>query len=175
MNWSSPLSRCPPSGGPGLLSRPLRGHLSSRTASSGPCQAANIPGRTSHTAILAPRQQALGRGGSAGTVTSTAINSGPAWQGEEGEGQDPTAAPHLALGTGGARAVSWVPCCPPALPPAGWASPGLSCSGPSCPPPAPVCFEAAAFEPAHLFPEPPESRPCTWRCRSRSRAGHSCC
>lgn len=60
------------------------------------------------------------RGGSAGTLTSTAMKIGPAWQGEKGEGQDPTAAPHLALGTGGPRAVSWVLlCCPPALPPAG--------------------------------------------------------
>lgn len=40
------------------------------------------------------------RGGSAGTLISTAVKIGPAWQGEEGEGQDPTAAPQLALGTG---------------------------------------------------------------------------
>lgn len=132
-------------------------------------------GRNSHAVQSLPKAVSpRHRGGSAGTLTSTAIKIGPARQGEEGEGQEPTAA-HLALGTGGPRAVSWVLCCPPALPPAGWAFPGLSCSGPLCPPPAPVCSEAAAFEPAHLFLEPPESRPCTWRCRSRSRAGHSCC
>lgn len=93
MNWSSPLSCYPPSGGPGLLSRPLRGHLSPRKATSSSCQAANIPGQDQPHCNPYPKAESpRHRGGLAGTLTSTAIKIGPAWQGEEGEGQVPTAA-----------------------------------------------------------------------------------
>lgn len=46
--------------------------------------------------------------------------------------------------------------------PLGGHRPGLSCSGPSCPPPAPACSAAAAAGPAHPSPGQPGSHPCTW-------------
>lgn len=68
----------------------------------------------------------------------------------------PTPSTARALCTAGAGAALWLRL------PLGGHRPGLSCSGPSCPPPAPACSAAAAAGPAHPSPGQPGSRPCTW-------------
>lgn len=79
------------------------------------------------------------------------------------EGEDPEeAGPHAwSLSTSRAPCMAGQGCAH-TLPPTGWSVARLSCSRPSCPPPAPVCSAAAAAGPAHPSPRQPGSRPCTW-------------
>lgn len=74
------------------------------------------------------------------------------------EGEDPEeAGPHAwSLSTSRAPCMAGQGCAH-TLPPTGRSVARLSCSRPSCPPPAPVCSAAAAAGPAHPSPRQPGS------------------
>lgn len=115
-----------------------------------------------HRAAAKVLGQSGHRAGAAGTIASTPTETRtPA--GWEGKGRPrgrwtsrPAPSAARALCTAGAGAALWLRL------PLGGHRPGLSCSGPSCPPPAPACSAAAAAGPAHPSPGQPGSRPCTW-------------
>lgn len=152
---------CCPSLGALAWASPRGGHLHSHagtqatlTGSKGPGQ-----GRPAALWVPSPRKVILGRGGQAGTVTPTLLK---AWPRREGPGRE--AGGHVPASSTSWFSARW------ALPSPGpcstalrlrllWGGhqPGLSCSGPSCPQPAPVCYEAADVAPAHPSPGPPGS------------------
>lgn len=131
----------------------------------------------SHPGLLQPCAEQLGMEGAAGAWSPTPRTRTPARWEEEGEGREdaephgrPRARWHEAqLGRGCLRGL---PALAAGRRPALWAllrnslwavmAEGLSCSGPSCPPPAPACSGAAAAEPAHPSPGLSGSHPCTW-------------
>lgn len=128
-------------------------------------------------APLALEPAALGTEGAAGTVSSTPVRTRTPCQAEGGGEGWEDAGLHCPEHTGSLhrwgeaasqdllalaadrrpplQALSLVSC---------WAvvTVWLSCSGPSCPPPAPACSGAAVAEPARPSPGPSGSRPCTW-------------
>lgn len=127
--------------------------------------------------LLQPCAEQLGMEGAAGAWSPTPRTRTPARWEEEGEGREdaephgrPRARWHEAqLGRG---CLQGLPALAAGRRPALWAllrnslwavmAEGLSCSGPSCPPPAPACSGAAAAEPAHPSPGLSGSHPCTW-------------
>lgn len=109
---------------------------------------------------------ALGTEGAAGTVSPTPVRTRtPSQGGERRGGRRPARLPrahrHSAhVGEGCLQGppsfgCRWRPPCGPLTNlPLGNGGGWLSCSGPSCPPPAPACSGAAAGEPAHPSPGP---------------------